>query len=402
MPTFSYNAKDKEANTVSGKIIAANEDEAFEKIMQKGLTPVVIKEGTLEDKRGHSLAIRRIRSRDILFFSRQLATMIKAGVPILRALRLLAEQEKNANFKKVLLSCCDGIRNGRPLSECLADYPNVFSPFYIAMIRVGEEGGNLKGVLNSLAEYQQQQEAIYSKVRMALAYPLLMLLVGTATVIFILTYIMPKITQLFSTMSQELPLITQWLIAISHALRVGWPWIIIGILFLWGGAQRWIRTQNGQWVVSRILLHIPLIGPLVLKADLTRFTRTLSLLLKSGIPVIRAVRITLPVLHNQVIKEDLMRIEKDLEAGLSLGTSLKESALVPDIVANIISVGEEAGTLETTLEDVAQTYEQQTGEAVKTAMTLLEPLMILAIGCIVGIIVIAMLLPIFQMDMLAQ
>ncbi len=409
MPNYVYKAKNDKAQDVSGEIFARDQDDAVERITRMGLLPVTIEEGFLSgagkaEGGPHAAAgyRRPVRSKDVYLFSRQLATMIKSGVPILRALHLMSRQEKNTVFKEIMDHLSEGIKNGRPLSECLADYPKVFSAFYVAMIRVGEEGGNLKEILLRVADYQKRVEALRSRVRAALAYPVLMLVIGGATVFFILAFIMPKITHLFSTMAEDLPMVTVILMRTSEWLKSTWHWVILSVLGAGIGVRKWSATNGGRWGLSRIQLKIPLYSTFILKAELTRFARTLSLLLHSGISLIRAIDIAVPVLTNEVVKRELARTREDLEGGLSLGESLRRSAVIPDMMANVVAVGEESGSLESILEDIAGSYEQETDETVKTLTNLLEPLMILAVGLVVGFIVMGMLLPIFQIDILAR
>ena len=402
MPTYTYKAKNASAQTVTGSIYANNRDEAIEKITQKSLHPIIVEEGALKQGSSNQGVRRKIRKKDIYVLSRQLAGLIKAGIPILQALNMLAQQEKNETFRNVLQSLAQGVKDGRPLSECLGDHPVLFSPFYLSMIRVGEEGGNLKEVLKRLSEYQQRQEELSSKVRVAMAYPLLMFFAGIATVTFILTFVLPKITELFSNMSEELPLITKVVVGISEFIRGGWFWIVPLLLALVFILKKWHATQPGRRTVHQFQLRIPLVGEFILKAELARFANTLELLLSNGISIVKALNISIPIANNELIKEALAKAQQDLTEGGSLSASLKKSAVIPEMMANIIAVGEETGSLEVTLHEITETYEQETNEAIKTMTTLIEPIMILIVGGIVGAIVIAMLLPIFRIDVLAQ
>jgi len=402
MPIFQYKAKDKTAQTVTGQIEAANEGQAIELISQRGLLPVAIYEGTKSFAGSTPQRPRKIKTRELYLFSRQMSSLIKAGVPILQALFMISEQTQESYFKGVISSIHQGIRGGKSFSECLSGYPYIFNAFYVAMIKVGEEGGTLKEMLSRLSEYLQTQEEIFSKVRSALAYPVVMMIVGLGTVLFILTFVMPKITVMFSSMSEQLPVPTRILMNVSTFLKDGWMGmglvILAGTLFL----RTWGQSEKGRRALSAFKLQLPFLKDFILKAELARFCRTLEVLLRSGVSLLKGLEIAIPTLSNEVVKDTLGHCRNDLESGARLTESLKKSTLVPPMMVSILSIGEESGALEATLKEVADGYEQETNEAIKTMTTLLEPLLILGIGLVVGAIVLAMLLPIFQIDILAR
>jgi len=399
MQKFTYKAKNNSAQTIHGQIEANSHEEAVELISRLGLMPISVEETKGKKTDRSFFLLPKISSKEVYAFTRQLANLIKAGIPILRSLQILSEQENNPYFGDMIHKMQQEIKNGRSFSEALSAYPKIFSSFFVAMVQVGEEGGNLKEMLVRLADYQKNQQEMFSKIRAALAYPILMAILGVTTVIFLLTFIMPKITKLFSNLGEQLPLITRVLIGVSDFIRHGW--LIIGLLIfiLILALKRWSETSLGKVQVSHWKLRALLWGPLTLKVEVARFARTLELLLKSGIPLIKGLQITSPVLSNELIKQELVKCRESLESGSAMGTALRKSVYFPHMVANMISVGEETGSLETTLRDIADIYEQETNESIKTLTNLLEPLMILAVGLIVGFIVIAMLLPIFQIDL---
>lgn len=405
MATYQYRAKKGPGEIVEGRLEAQSEGEALEKINQMGYLPIRI--GKKEEPAAHiaSTTIKsssRIKSREITIFSRQLASLLKSGVPILKAVNIISEQSEDIHLKNMLKSIHDSIREGATFSSALEKFPNTFPPLYIALIHAGEDSGALPEVLLRLTDYRVKQEEAFSRFRMALAYPVLMALVGVATVVFMLTFVMPRLMRLFVNMGQELPLPTKILLFTSHGLRQWWFWIIliIGIAVL---IFRWqSNTAAGRIFASSLKLRLPLFGKFILKAELARFSRTLELLIRDGIPILNAIDISLPVLGNEVIKNQLIQSHKDLKQGGSFGRSLKNSRLIPLFMSNIIIVGEESGKLDEALVEAANSYEQETEEALEVMMSLLEPLMILAMGLIVGFIVIAMLLPIFEINMMAR
>ena len=403
MSIFQYRAKKASGETISGQIEAQNQEAAIDLLSQRGLLPIALEEkNTLASSQGGQIKPRKISSKEIYYFSQQLSSLMKAGIPILRALSLISRQLTNPYFKYAIEDIERQIKDGQTLSNCLLNYPKIFNPFYVAMVHTGEESGNLREILERVSRYQKNQEEIASKVRSALAYPLLMAAVGIGTVIFILTFVMPRVTSLFTSVNQELPLPTQILIAISTFMRNAWPWILLTLVALAFFVARWRESSVGRAALSRLKLKVPLYGSFILKAELAKFCRALALLLHSGIPLIKGIRIAVPILDNQTIQKELAACEKDLEAGGSLGSSLKKAGYIPEMMTNLLLIGEESGTFEEVLNDIADSYDQETNETIKTLTTLLEPIMILTIGLIIGFIVIAMLLPIFQIDIAAQ
>ncbi|MFA5099654.1 MAG: type II secretion system F family protein [Candidatus Omnitrophota bacterium] len=403
MPTFYYKAKKGPEEIVDGKIAAQSEKEAIEKISAMGYLPVHLRQETDQAATGtaaQSGAVDRVRipGRLITLFTRQLASLLKAGVPILRALAIISEQSDSVHLKTVLSNIHRAIKEGAPFSSVLNRYPSVFSPLYVAMIRTGEDSGALAEVLFRISEYRRTQEEMFSRFRMAMVYPVLMALVGIGTIVFMLSFVMPRLAGMYSTMGQQLPLPTRILISVSSFMQHWFALVLFGFgmiaLIVWRQAQ----TKAGRIVLGALVLKLPLFGPLVSKAELGRFCRTLELLLHSGLPILRALTITVPVLENEVIKQHLSRSYKDLEQGGSFSASLKTSRLIPPFMSNLISVGEESGRIDDALKEVADSYERDTDDALRVATSLLEPVMILGMGLIVGFMVMAMLLPIFEIN----
>jgi len=405
MPIYVYRAKKGSDKIVEGSIEAVNEKEAVEKLSQGGYLPIKVKESAQpKTAEAPSLAVRRyrIRSSEITIFSRQLSSLLKSGVPILRALNVISGQSESPSFRNILTEIHNAVEDGAVLSSVLEQYPGVFPPLYVAMIRSGENSGALPEVLLRIADYRTKQEDIMSRFRMAMAYPLLMAIVGAATIVFMLTFVMPRLTRIFSSMGGNLPLPTRILISISQALRQWWPWIILVLALVIFAGRKEASTKAGKIFVSRLNLRIPIFGKFILKTELIRFNRTLELLIKNGVPILKAMNIAIPVVGNEVIKNQLKQSYQELERGGSFGRSLKDSTFCPPFMCNLIIVGEESGKLEEALAEVASSYERDTDETIRVMSTLLEPLMILVMGLIVGFIVIAMLLPIFEINLMAR
>ena len=399
MTTFIYKAKKSTAETVAGQITAQSHEEAVELINQLGLLPISVEP---QINSGTALDLsrpRKVKSRTLYIFSRQLANLLKSGVSILRALGVIEEQTSQGYFRKVISHIHYGVKNGQSLSECLTRFPHIFSDLYVTMIRAGEESGRLQEMLVSITEYQRRQEEITSKVRMAIVYPIFIGVVGVATVYFILTFVLPKMSGLFEGLGEALPLPTRMLLGLSTFLQRGGIWIILIAAISIFGFMR-LRRGRASFLSSPFLLRLPLFGEIILKTELARFCRTLVLLLKSGVSIVRGLQITIPMLTNDALRQHFEKCQQDLIAGGSLGKSIQQSPKIPAMMGYLIAVGEESGNLDETLEEIASTYEAETGEQIKLMTTLLEPIMILIVGAIVGFIVFAMLLPIFEINVL--
>jgi len=402
MPSYIYKAKKDATNAITGQINAQNEEDALEMIHQLGLIPVSIEESNAEGVLYSNIREVRVKGKELYLFSKQLANLLKSGVTLLKALEVLAQQTKSVYFARVLDEVSVGVKSGRSFSTCLSDYPAIFSPLFVAMVRAGEEMGKLRQMLNSVADFLKAQEEFSSKVRSAMVYPVFMLVIGTATVIFILTFVMPKMSVIFTDAGQNLPLPTRIVMGISHFLKgYGIAALVLGALgFL--AFNRWRATVQGSIVIGQFLLNLPWARPFVLKVDLARFTRTMSLLLESGLTIIRSIEMAVPTVHNPQLKMDLLLCVQHLAAGENLGKCLAKSNLIPPMMVQLITVGEESGNLQESLRDIAESYEADINETTKLITTVLEPLMILAVGAVVGLIVFAMLLPIFSMDLMAR
>lgn len=400
MPTFTYKAKKGPEEVVEGTVDALSEKEAIEKISLLGYLPLSLKSSEKPSEQERYIApIRkegRVRSRHITLFSRQLAGLLKAGVPILGSLNIIAEQSESHVFSDILKQIHKTVKEGNTFSAALAAHSKIFNPLYIAMIRTGENSGVLPEVLNRISEYRTKEEEALSRFRMALAYPLLMAIVGIGTIVFMLTFVMPRLMKLFGNLGQNLPLPTRILISVSNFLQQWWLWV--GIVVVIWYLRRRLSSERSRRVLSAWVLRLPIFGSFILKAEIARFSRTLELLLKSGITILRAIDVAIPVVSNEIIKEQIYKSLKELEQGGSFGRSLKNSHIFPPFVSNLLLVGEESGKLTDALAEIASSYERDTDEATKTMTNLLEPAMILVMGAIVGFIVIAMLLPIFEIN----
>ncbi|MBI4358371.1 MAG: type II secretion system F family protein [Candidatus Omnitrophica bacterium] len=414
MGTFRYRAKETSGNTIEGVVEAVTAQEAVDKINRLGYMPVRVEETASTKKEqpqpstpSLSQAVpslrRKVKSKEITAFGRQMSSLIRSGVPILRGISIVSEQSANSHFRSFLNQIHEDVKNGSTFSSALSRYPHLFPPLYIALVSAGETSGTLDQTLAKVTDYRQKQEEILSHIRSAMIYPAFMAIAGVGTIVFMLTFVMPRLMGVFGNLGGDLPLPTKILIQISTAFRQGWLWgavataaLLIAVLF------RGKKSGKKNLILNRLQLQVPVFGSLALKAEIARFSRTLELLIKSGIPAIQAIETATPVLSNAILKNELIRCAQDLKGGSSFGKSLKESKWFPIFMTNLLTIGEEAGKLDEALAEIAIFYERETAEAVRTMTSLIEPLMILAMGLVVGFIVIAMLLPMFELNMMVR
>jgi len=397
MPTFSYRAKQGPVATVEGELRAASRAEALSRLETMGYTPVSVREKLPLSTRRRLFSGWRVGERDITVFTRQLGSLTRSGVPILRALSTIREQTENARLAGILARVEDSVRDGSTLSESLSGYPAQFSELYVNMIRSGEGGGVLDDVLFRVADAREKEEDTRRRIQAATAYPTLVIVVGILTVFILLSFFMPRVVSLFRDY-RSLPLPTRILIGLSDFFEVNWHWILlVGVLF-WAVFRRLAAMEKGKAFVDGIRLRLPVLGRFLLESDIARFARTFSLLLTSGVPIEQALTLGANTLHNAVLREEMLRVrEETVRQGLPVSEGLKRSRFFPVFVANMAGVGEEGGKLEESLLEVANYYEKEVEQRTRLVTSLLEPLLILVVGLVVGFIVFAMLLPIFKL-----
>lgn len=411
MPIFVYQAKKGPQEVIEGTVEAATKEAAVSKIEQMGHVPIRInlQEPSAGPKvrkaaSGGTSSVNRlglfarISSRDLNIFTEQLATLVKSKVPLFEAINILSSQTENILFKKIITSISGDLKDGKTLSESLTDYPQVFPLLYVNLIRSGESGGVLDETLKRLAKFRADQEEVKANISSALAYPIFIIIVGLATIIILLTFGIPRLVSLFTDAHQALPLATRILISVSNLFRNSWYWILLVIGIAVFVLKRRKTSQKEKIVFDRFKLKLPLIGNFIKKAMLAEFTRTFALLLSNGIPVLDALSITIPTINNEVFKVELKNVHSDIIVGTPLSQSMKKSSWFPDFLTNMIAVGEKGGNLEEVLLEVAIFYEREINKLKKIMTALLEPIIILVMGLIIGFIVMAMLLPIFEIN----
>ncbi len=407
MPIFIYEAKDGPEKKIQGEIDAPSQKEAIEKIHEMGWMPVIVTEKPQDknagiSKSGLPIFVRPPRAKDVTVFTQQLASLIKSGVPIIKGILIIAQQSENVLFRMVLSTVAKEIGQGETFSGALQKFPAIFPALYVSMVKAGENSGQLSQVLSSIAGYRRKSEDSMAKTKTAMVYPAIMGLVGLGTIIFMLVFVMPRIIRLFTTLKQALPTPTKIVISISTFLREEWYWLLLGVMALALITQYFSKTKAYKKIVSVISLKLPVVGDFVKMLEFARFSRTMELLVRSGIPILKTLELATPVVENEIIRKELVICYKSLKEGGSLGRSLSGSKVFPPFMINLITVAEESGKFDEVFNEIAVTYERETDEALKALMSLMEPLMILVMGLVVGFVVISMLLPIFELNMAAQ
>ncbi|MCB1194587.1 type II secretion system F family protein [bacterium] len=408
MANYRYKAKRGPGDVVEGVIDADSQAMALNKLSAMGYFPLSV---TMESNRQSSGGggtrftlsfMRRVTIREIGSFTRQLADLLDSGVPLFKAVHLLYTQETSPSFKKVLEEVHASIKDGKTLHESLERHPRVFSELYVSMVKSGEIGGMLETVLERLADFAEQEDELRSKIKTAMTYPLFMAGVGAVSVLFLMIFVVPKLTQLFTDMGQQLPIPTQIMIAISTAITDYW-WIvgsvILVVVYLF---KRWKNTEEGGYLFDKLRLKVPVVKDLIMKEEIARFGRTLSTLLNNGVPIIQSLKIIVNTVKNRVLKREINDSIDDVSKGMKLGEYLRRSELFPPLFVNMVAIGEESGNIERSLEKVAESYDKQVDRTIKAFTSLLEPLMIVVLGIILGSIVVSMILPIFELSNVAQ
>lgn len=406
MAKFSYEALDKGGKPVKGTIEADTEDMILERLRGMGYFPTKIlksKESVGKVDIGTLPGLRwlfgRIKLKHISTFTRQLATLIEAGLPLLRSLTILEEQTESGNLKKIIKDLSVGIESGGTLSEGLSHYPKVFSKLYINMVKAGEIGGVLEAVLEKIAIFLEKQRELRSKVKSAMMYPTMVMCVSAGIVTFILVFIIPRFKKIYSDLgAQNLPGPTELLISISTVLTdpVRGAIALVCLILIIIAFRYANKTSQGKFYIDSVKLKLPVFGQLVNKMSIARFASTLSTLITSGVPILQALEIVRETSGNEVVARAMTQVHESIREGETIHEPLAKFPVFPPLVVHMIAVGEETGALDAMLNKVAEAYEREVDDTVKGLTSLIEPLLIVFLGLIIGFIVIALYLPLFN------
>ena len=407
MPVFAYRGLSAEGRAVAGVLDADSARTARGKLRASGIFPTEITEetaaasGSLRDWLA-SFEGARMSATELALFSRQLAALLSAGVQLVDALGTLSEQAAKAGVKKMLSQVRERVREGSSLADALSAHREVFSELYIGMVRAGETAAALEPVLGRLAEYSERQSEFISKVRGALTYPIIMMCVGMAIMFFLVTYVVPQVALIFQQSHAALPLATRVLIGLSDFLTSYWIEVLLAVAALAAGVATALRTRRGRHLYDRAVLASPYLGPTVIRIICARFARTLSTLLASGVQLLPALDAVKGVVTNSLLREAVEQSRDSIREGHGMGQTLAQSGLFPPLLVEMVKVGERSGELEQMLDRVADNYEHEVSTSLAQVTTVLEPLMTLMMAGVVVFMMLAVLMPIFQLNQLMR
>ena len=399
MPTFAYAGRTRGGETVTGERVADTMDAVVaalrrEQVLVTQINPV--KEAAAKKTTGKKRA-RGVDAKSLAVFTRQFSVMIDAGLPLVQCLEILGTQEEDKNFSGVILATRGDVESGASLADAMKKHPKVFDPLFTNMIAAGEAGGILDTILKRLATYIEKAVKLQGLVKSAMIYPVAVIVIATLVVGVILWKVIPTFANLFAGLGAELPLPTRVVIGLSNALVRYGIFLIMALFAAGWGFKSYYATPNGRRVVDAAVLKMPILGNLMRKIAVARFCRTLSTLLASGVSILEALDITAKTAGNAIVEEAIQNTRKSIERGETIAQPLKDTAVFPSMVVQMISVGEATGALDTMLGKIADFYEEEVDTAVAGLLTLLEPIMIAVLGVTVGGIVIAMYMPIFDL-----
>jgi type IV pilus assembly protein PilC len=407
MPTFKYEAMDTSGGEVKDSVEAMSEEEAQQKIRQMGYFVTKITEVASKNKgkkkkggkrkRGRTFTIGGVSNKLLCTFTRQFSTLQDAGLPVLRSLRILEGQMKPGVLKNALMDVVDDVESGSSLSEAFAKHPKCFDRLYVNMVKAGEAGGALETILKRLADFKEKSQSLKRKITGAMVYPVVVILVAVAILTFIMLFIIPKFEKIFKDFNMKLPWLTQALMDTSRWFANYWYVLPLFPLSWWLMIKLIRLNRTGNYAVDRVYLWIPIIGPLIEKTVIARTMRTLGTLVSSGVPILEALSIVRETCTNAVFERMYQRVYESIREGDTISQPLKESRLVDDMVVNMIDVGEETGDLDSMLYKIADVYDEEVDVMVESLISLLEPIMIVVLGFIIGTIVIALFLPLIKL-----
>ncbi|MGB7284545.1 MAG: type II secretion system F family protein [Candidatus Acidiferrum sp.] len=396
MPVFTYRGTNRSGGNVSGELTATSKAELQNILRRQQITP------TKMSQKGKEFNLPTfgagVNAKELAIFTRQFSVMIDAGLPLVQCLEILASQQENKTFQKVLTGTRGSVEGGTTLSAAMRQYPKVFDSLYVNMVEAGETGGILDTILQRLSSYIEKNVKLQRAVKSAMVYPIGVLSVAGGVIVLLLWKVVPIFATLFAGLGVDLPLPTKIVIGLSHLIGSIFGFLmLVGLAAVIFGLKVWYGTPQGRYAIDATILRIPVLGVLMRKIAVARFTRTLGTLIASGVPILEGLDITAKTAGNAVVEKALQQVRKSLEEGKSLTEPLKDSDVFPGMVTQMISVGEQTGAMDAMLQKIADFYEEEVDAAVKDLLTALEPIMIVVLGVVVGGVVISMYMPLFSL-----
>ncbi|MEE9258356.1 MAG: type II secretion system F family protein [Nitrospinaceae bacterium] len=407
MTVYFYQATDKSGKLIEGDIEASDYRMAVQRVRGLNYFPIKVS----EEKPKKSLALvfklpgtglhKRISPKELMTFTQQLSTLVDAGLTLDRSLTILAQLTEKQSTRDILADIQKKVHSGSSFADALADYSQVFSKLYINMIRAGETGGTLGTILDRLGVFMEKTEDLKANIRSAMIYPSILTLVGGSAVVLLITVVIPKFSKLFDEMGQALPLPTKIMLTISSIITNHWLAILLAFSGGVAGFILYLNSERGRLKWDRLVLKLPIFGSLVRKIEISRFSRTMSTLLKSGVPILQSLTIVRSILTNRAISAAMDPLHKGLKEGEGLSKPLQQANVFPPMAVHMITLGEESGSLDDMLAKVSDTYDKEVERSIKQLLSLIEPVMILLMAIVIGFIVISMLMAIFSVNEMA-
>ncbi|MGH7768785.1 MAG: type II secretion system F family protein, partial [Candidatus Binatia bacterium] len=404
MPVFVWEGKTAQGKTLKGEMEALNQQAVLSRLRSQRIQPVPTR--IREKGKGLDREITipglgaKIKDHDVMIFTRQFATMIDAGLPIVQGLDILSQQTENKLFRNTIKTIKQDVEGGSTLAEALKKHPKVFDDLYVNMVAAGEAGGVLNTILNRIALFIEKATKLKRKVKGAMIYPCTIVVVAAAVVTILLLYVIPVFGELYGSMGKALPLPTQITINVSNWFRAYFLYIVALVVAIIVAIRMYYKTENGKVVIDGILLRLPVIGDLVRKVAVARFSQNMAILLSSGVPILDGLAITAKTAGNKVVEQAVMKCRISISQGKTIAEPMAESKIFPPMVCQMVAIGENTGSLDSLLKKVAEFYEEEVDSAVANLTALMEPIIMVFLGVIIGGLVISMYLPIFQLGSL--
>jgi len=406
MPAFAYTARDNRGSPLSGELEAASAQLVAEQLISRGMTPIRIHPAPTASDRSKPMSLRfgkpGVNLEEIVMLARQLRTLTKAGVPILRGLQGLADTTTNPTLAETLADVHRQLQGGRELHAAMAKHPKVFSPIFVSLVHVGENTGRLDEALGHLADYLEVEKQTRERIASAIRYPLVVMTAIVVAVVIMNIFVIPTFADAFARYGAELPLMTRALIGSSSFFVAYWPALLVGLLGLLFGFRAWRKTPGGELLWSRLLLHAPLIGPIVHKAVLGRFAQSLALTIRSGVPLVHALNVVAGVVDNAYVSDRVQSMRAGIEKGDSVSRTAAATGLFTPLVLQMLAVGEETGALDQLLEETSQHYQAEVEFELKRLADAIEPIMITVIGVLVAVLALGVFLPLWDLSSAAR
>ncbi|MBI2821991.1 MAG: type II secretion system F family protein [Acidobacteria bacterium] len=403
MASYSYRALTLDGRVVEGTLEGLDNSSVINKLREEGYLPIKVS----SDEAGSALARlfalplssrKKVRGKDLLPFTQELGTLVKAGLPLDRSLSILSGLTERPYLREVVRDVLDEVRGGKSLADALARHPQVFPKIYVNMVRAGEAGGVLEGILERLAEYLESSQDLKNYFVSSLIYPALLALVGSVSIIVLVLFVIPQFTLIFENAGAPMPLPMRIMLAISDLLRGWWWFLLLAALSLLALGRRYLATEQGRLSWDRRILRLPLVGPVAHKMEVARFSRTLGTLLHSSVPLLNAMTIVKEIVYNQAIASTMDAIKSGIKKGEGISGPMRQTNMFPPFALHLVEVGEETGNLDAMMLQIADTYDKEVRNSIKRLVAFFEPALILVMGLIIGTMVVSMLAAIFSIN----